>query len=183
MPPVKRSPRGTVKQTAARRAQKLRVENERAIRRVAQSLEVAQADLAKLSGSLGAGAADVRRDLTRGIRDARHHAVKLVKAAQKDLERLQQDVASATRTKPAAKASKAAAKRAPAKRATAKAATAKRPAAKVATAKRATTKTAAAKRGTTKRTAAKRPAAKTSTAKRAAKSAPAKRATARAKSR
>jgi hypothetical protein len=173
MPPVKRSPRGTVKQTAARRAQKLRVENERAIRRVAQSLDVAQADLAKLSGSLGAGAADVRRDLTRGIRDARHHAVKLVKAAQKDLERLQQDVASATRTKPAAKASKAAAKRAPAKRATAKAATAKR----------ATTKTAAAKRGTTKRAAAKRPAAKTSTAKRATKSAPAKRATARAKSR
>jgi len=56
------------KKTPAKLAGKARArweENDRVIRRISDSLDVAQADLTKLGGNLGAGAGDLRRDLAR----------------------------------------------------------------------------------------------------------------------
>jgi hypothetical protein len=139
------------------------LENERVIRRVADSLEVAQADLAKLRANLGVGVGDAHKSLSRLLRDARRDAAKLSSATRKDLQRLQKDMLAAAKAapkraaagKPGAASKRGAAKPA-AKRAPAKAA-AKRGAAKPA-AKRAAAK-AAAKRGAAK-PAAKRTAAK-----------------------
>jgi hypothetical protein len=95
-------------------------ENERVIRHVTDSLEVAQADLAKLRANLGAGVGDAHKNLSRLLRDA----AKLSRATRKDLQRLQKDMLAAA---------KAAPKRAGAgKRATAAKATSKRTAAKAA---------------------------------------------------
>ena len=58
------------KKTPAKLAGKARArweENDRVIRRISDSLDVAQADLTKLGGNLGAGAGDLRRDLARQI--------------------------------------------------------------------------------------------------------------------
>jgi hypothetical protein len=82
-------------------------ENDRVIGRIAESLEVAQNDLAKLGGSLEAGAGDLRRSLTRLLRDARRDATKMSKATRKDLERLQKDIAAAAKAGPRAGRAKA----------------------------------------------------------------------------
>jgi hypothetical protein len=83
-------------------------ENDRLIRRITDSLDVAQADLGHLRGSVGSGVGDLRRDLAKLLRSARRDAERLGKAARKDLERLQRDVASAA-TRP--RATKSAASR------------------------------------------------------------------------
>ena len=85
----------TQKKPAASRASKrARVSeaNDRIIRRIINSLDVAQADLTKLGGSVGSGIGEVRRDLAKLIRDARRHADKLAKETRKDLEKLQKDM-------------------------------------------------------------------------------------------
>ena len=71
------------------------VENDRLIRRITDSLDVAQADLGNLRGTVGSGVGDLRRDLAKLLRSARRDAERLGKATRKDLERLQRDVASA----------------------------------------------------------------------------------------
>jgi hypothetical protein len=139
--------RSTVAKGAA--AERARfTENERVIRHVTDSLEVAQADLAKLRANLGAGVGDAHRNLSRLLRDA----AKLSRATRKDLQRLQKDMLAAA---------KAAPKRAGAgKPATAAKAASKRPAAK-----------AAPKRAGAK-AAPKRPATKAASKRTAAKAAP-----------
>jgi hypothetical protein len=102
-------------------------ENDRVIRRISDSLDVAQADLTKLGGSLGAGAGDLRRDLARLLRDARRHAASMGKATGRDLERLQRDIVAAAKPKSRAtgKAKASAARKAKASAAKPKARTAK----------------------------------------------------------
>lgn len=73
-------------------------QNSRAIARVTKSLEVAQADLAALRGSVGTGATDLRKDVTRLLRDARRDLTKMSKAISRDLERAQRDLASAAKS-------------------------------------------------------------------------------------
>jgi hypothetical protein len=125
------------------------MENERVIRHVTDSLEVAQADLAKLRANLGAGVGDAHKNLSRLLRDARRDAAKLSRATRKDLQRLQKDMLAAAKAAPKragagkpATAAKAASSRAAAK------ATPKRAGAKAApkrTAAKATPKRAAGK--------------------------------------
>jgi hypothetical protein len=123
-------------------------ENERVMRRVTSSLDVAHADLTKLRGSLSAGIGDAHKNLLRLLRDASRDAAKLSKATRKDLERLQKDMLAAAKAAPKRPGARkpAAAKAAP-KRAAAKAAP-KRSAGKAAakrSAAKATAKGAAAK--------------------------------------
>jgi vacuolar-type H+-ATPase subunit H len=127
------------------------MENERVIRHVTDSLEVAQADLAKLRANLGAGVGDAHKNLSRLLRDARRDAAKLGRATRKDLQRLQKDMLAAAKAAPkrAGVGKPATAAKAASKRAGAKAAP-KRPVAKAAP-KRADAKAAP------KRTAAKAP--------------------------
>jgi hypothetical protein len=76
-------------------------ENDRLITRITDSLDVAQADLSKLGGSLEAGVGELRRDLSRLLRDARRNATKMGKATRKELERLQKDmIATAKKATP-----------------------------------------------------------------------------------
>ncbi len=122
-------------------------ETDRLIHRIEKSLEVAQADLAKLGGSLGTGVGDLRRNLARLLRDARRDATKMSKATRKDLERLQTDMRAAT--KPKAKGAAAKPRAGSKRKGTAKPRSA---------AKSATKRTASAKpRSAGKRTAAAKP--------------------------
>ncbi len=73
-------------------------DNDRVIRRITKSLDVALDDLAKVGGSVGAGAGDLRRDLAKMLRDTRRHATKMGNATRKDLERLQKDMAAAAKS-------------------------------------------------------------------------------------
>src|ERR1700752_5072701 len=50
------------------------VENDRLIHRITGSLDVAQADLGRLRGSVGSGVSDLRRDLAKLLRSARRDA-------------------------------------------------------------------------------------------------------------
>jgi hypothetical protein len=72
-------------------------ENNRVIERISKSLEVAQADLAAIGGSVGAGAGDLRKDVTRLLRDACRDLTKMSKAVRRDLEQAQKDIASAAK--------------------------------------------------------------------------------------
>jgi hypothetical protein len=90
---AKRKARPASRNPAAR-ARKRVEENDRVIRRINKSLDVALADLTKV----GAGAGDIRRDLTKLLRDARKHATKMGNATRKDLERLQKDVVAAAKS-------------------------------------------------------------------------------------
>jgi len=74
-------------------------ENDRVLGRIAESLDVAQADLGKLRGSVGTGVSELRRDLSKLLRDARRDVTKLGKSTRKDLERLQKDMVAAARPK------------------------------------------------------------------------------------
>jgi hypothetical protein len=105
---------------ASKRIHARLAENDRLVKRVGSSLEVAQKDLGKLGGSVGTGVTDLRKNLTRLLRDARRDATKLSNATRKDLERLQKDVAAAAKPKRGKAARKTAAKKPAAKRTTAK---------------------------------------------------------------
>ena len=101
MSPTKKTP-AKLAGRSLRVAEKARArweENDRVIRRISDSLDVAQADLSKLGGSVGAGAAGLRRDLARLLRDASSHAARMGKATGKDLERLQRDMRAAAKPK------------------------------------------------------------------------------------
>jgi vacuolar-type H+-ATPase subunit H len=75
-------------------------ENDRLVRRITDSLDVAHADLEKLRGSVGSGVSDMRHDLAKLLRDARRDARKLGNRTRKDLEKLQKDMAAASKPKP-----------------------------------------------------------------------------------
>jgi hypothetical protein len=97
--PARKAPAG--KKAPARKAPAAKhVENDRLIRRITSSLDVAQKDLGNLGGTVGSGVSDLRRDLAKVLRSARRDAERLGKATRKDLERLQRDVASAARATP-----------------------------------------------------------------------------------
>jgi hypothetical protein len=95
------------KPTAAQRTAAERCEqNGRVIERVSKSLEAAQADLSALRGSVGTGAADLRKDVAHLLRDARRDLTKMSKTVRRDLERAQRDLTAAARSgtgKPAAR--------------------------------------------------------------------------------
>jgi hypothetical protein len=98
-----RPPRATTE------ARKRCEQNGRAIDRLAKSLEAAQAELTALRSTMGSGAGDLRKDLARLLRDARRDVGKLGKTVRRDLERIQNDLVSATsksssRTRRAARA-------------------------------------------------------------------------------
>jgi Ala-tRNA(Pro) deacylase len=59
---------------------------------ITEGLETVQKDLAALGGSLGAGAKDLRRDVTGLLRDAHRDLNKMRRAVQRDLDRLQSDL-------------------------------------------------------------------------------------------
>jgi len=106
MSPTQKAPKKPAKKPAkkasraSQQAHALRQENERLIRRITDSLDVAQADLAKLRGDVAAGVSDMRRELSKLLRDARRNAIKMGNATRKDLERLQKDMVAATKPKP-----------------------------------------------------------------------------------
>lgn len=112
MPATSKAPakKATAKRAAAKKApakkasvgDSLRThieENDRVLGRIAESLEVAQADLGKLRGSVGTGVNELRRDLSKLLRDASRDVTRLGKSTRKDLERLQKDMVAAARPK------------------------------------------------------------------------------------
>jgi hypothetical protein len=102
MPATQKVPTKPRAKPRARASEQARYEeNGRVIRGITESLDVAQADLGKLRGSLGTGASDLRRDLGTLLRDARRDVIKIGKATRKDLERLQSDMLATTKPKPA----------------------------------------------------------------------------------
>jgi vacuolar-type H+-ATPase subunit H len=82
------------------RARKRIEENDRVIRRISNSLDVALKDLPKVGGNVGAGVGELRKDLSKLLRDARSHATKMSNATRKDLEKLQKDMMAAAKSKP-----------------------------------------------------------------------------------
>ena len=82
---------------AAAAARKRYEESSRVIDHIVQTLEAAQSDLAAIRGSVGAGAGDLRKDVTRLLRDARRDLTKMSKAVRRDLERAQKDLATAAK--------------------------------------------------------------------------------------
>src|SRR6202035_4295222 len=95
----------------AHRVRKRIEENDRVIRRISDSLDVALKDLPKVGGNVGAGVGELRKDLSKLLRDARSHATKMSKATRKDLEKLQKDMMAAAKSKPS-KPSRGAARKA-----------------------------------------------------------------------
>src|ERR1700686_4996265 len=75
-------------------------ENDRLVRRITDSLDAAHSDLEKLRGSVGSGVNDIRHDLAKLLRDARRDARRLGNRTRKDLEKLQKDMAAASKPKP-----------------------------------------------------------------------------------
>jgi|SRR5450759_2377901 hypothetical protein len=98
MPPAKKPTAS--KPRAGDSARARHAENDRVIRRIERSLDVAQTDLGKLRGSLGTGAGDLRRDVAKLLRDARRDVTKMGRATRKDIERLQKDMVSVARSRP-----------------------------------------------------------------------------------
>jgi vacuolar-type H+-ATPase subunit H len=92
------------------RARKRIEENDRVIRRITDSLDVALKDLPKVGGNVGAGVGELRKDLSKLLRDARSHATKMSKATRKDLEKLQKDMMAAAKSKPSKPSRRAARK-------------------------------------------------------------------------
>ena len=98
MPPTKKAASKRGRSTSATERSRARIEEtERVIRRVARSLDAAQADLANVKGSVGTAVAGLRRDLAKRLRDAQREATKMSKATRKDLERLQKDMRAAAK--------------------------------------------------------------------------------------
>ena len=81
------------------------------VRRISKSLDVAMADLGKVGGSIGTGAGDIRRDLSKLLRDAKRSTTKMGKATRKDLDRLQKDVTAAAKSNGARSSRKAGARK------------------------------------------------------------------------
>lgn len=71
---------------------------------ISASLEVVQRDLAAIGGSLGAGARDLRRDVSGLLHDASRDLMKMRRAVERDLARLQSDLTSVATGKPPAAA-------------------------------------------------------------------------------
>ena len=113
MPATKRPAAKAPARTRPQRPTDSRVEHtDRAVRRIVKSLDAAQKDLAAIGASLGTGAAGLRKDVARMLRDARRDVEKMGHAVRRDLEQLQKDVAKATprgsqRTRPASSRTKA----------------------------------------------------------------------------
>src|ERR1700739_3235955 len=74
--------------TATARAE----EDARRLAHIVAPLEAAQKDLAALCGSLGTGVGDLRRDVSKLLRDARRDLRKMRRAVLRDVERLQRDL-------------------------------------------------------------------------------------------
>jgi ABC-type transporter Mla subunit MlaD len=105
----------TARKTTARKPAKSATrprhsQNTRALERVNKSLDAAAEALKAVSGDAGAGARELRRDLTKMLKDARRDATRMSKSMRKELEQLQRAV---TTSRPA--------KRKPARRAPARA--------------------------------------------------------------
>ena len=77
----------------------------RRLERVSASLEAAQKDLTAIGGSLGTGVRDLRRDVNRLLHDASRDLLKMRRAVQRDIERLQRDLIAAATSKPPVKRS------------------------------------------------------------------------------
>lgn len=77
----------------ATRAPRARAEDEaRRIEHVQRSLGAIQKDLASIGGSVGTGARDLRRDAMGLVHGVRRDLVKMRKAVERDLDRLQKDL-------------------------------------------------------------------------------------------
>ena len=76
--------------------------NGRAIERVKKALENSEKEMAAVRGSLAGG--NVRKEATKLLKGARREVEKMNKALARDLDRLQKDVTSAAKGKPASKA-------------------------------------------------------------------------------
>ncbi len=157
MPTIKKAPN----LSRAAKSVRERTEQSEAISRVTKSLEAAQADLERVGGSLGAGASDLRRDVTKLVRDAHRGVTKMSNLVRRDLERLQKDVTSAASgnsrrrgvAKPASTRSATATRRASSTKSAKPAAKSAKPAAKSARPAAKSAKPAAA--ATPRKTAAK----------------------------
>jgi hypothetical protein len=97
---TKASVRSSARRHATKAARDRVEENDRAIGRVAKSLEAAQSDLTAIGGSLGTGASDLSKDVVKLLRDARRDVTKMSKAVRRDLEHLQKDLTAASGVKP-----------------------------------------------------------------------------------
>jgi hypothetical protein len=120
MPADGRSSKSASRARAPRATKDVRVrhqQNSRAVDRLAKSLEAAQKDLSALGGTMSSGADDLRKDLSKLLRDARRDVGKLGNAVKRDLQRIQKDLTSAA-PKPAPRSRAATKKTMPAKRAT-----------------------------------------------------------------
>ena len=76
------------------------VQNERAIARIKELLEVVQKETTAIRGSLGAGRSDLRKDVSKMLREVRRDVEKMNKAVRRDLERLQKELASTAKAGP-----------------------------------------------------------------------------------
>jgi hypothetical protein len=100
MPSTTKSPaRSSVRPRATKTARARLEKNDRAIGRVAKSLEAAQKDLTAIGGSLETGASDLSKDVVKLLRDARRDVTKMSKTVRRDLEHLQKDLSAASRAK------------------------------------------------------------------------------------
>jgi len=97
---TKTSAQSSVRPQATKAARDRFEKNDRAIGRVAKSLEAAQNDLTAIGGSLGTGASDLSKDVVKLLRDARRNVTKMSKAVRRDLEHLQKDLTAASGVKP-----------------------------------------------------------------------------------
>ena len=98
MPSTQKSkarPAARPRTTAAARARYAK--NDRAIGRLAKSLDTAQKDLAAIGGSVSTGAGDLRKDVAKRLRDARKDVTKMGNTLRRDLERLQKNSGSASK--------------------------------------------------------------------------------------
>ena len=77
-------------------------EDARRLDHISASLEAAQKDLAAMGGSLGTGMRDLQRDVNRLLHDARRDLLKMRRAVQGDMERLQRDLTAVATAKPPA---------------------------------------------------------------------------------
>ena len=99
MPTTKKpAPRPRATEAVRARAE----DDARRLEHIAESLELAQEDLASIGGSVGTGVRDLRRDVNRLLRDAGRDLVKMRRSVQRDLDRLQKDLTTAATAKPPA---------------------------------------------------------------------------------
>jgi len=119
MPATRKAPAKPARSQSSKVAHDRAARADRAVDRVAKSLEAAQKDLAAIGDSLGTGANELRKDVAKLLRDASRDVAKMSKAVRQDLTRLQKDLGvtprvTARRARPASSGAKStAAKRAP----------------------------------------------------------------------